>query len=83
MERQKMVAEHMNLLNEWRDLAVREGQRDHVAEDGKTYDMSLTRTCLDCHQSKKKFCDQCHDYLGVKPYCWNCHVNPEDLEEIK
>ena len=77
----EMAAEHMALLNTWRDDAVRRGIRIYTAEDGTKYTMSLTNTCLDCHQSKKNFCDQCHDYMGVQPYCWNCHVIPEDLEE--
>lgn len=75
----EMRANHMDLLNEWRDLAVREGVRQYEVE-GRAYPMSLTNTCLNCHQSKKNFCDKCHDYMGVTPYCWTCHVIPEDLE---
>ena len=75
----EMRANHMDLLNEWRDLAVREGVRTHTTEDGRKFTMSLTNTCLDCHKSKAGFCDKCHDYLGVTPYCWECHVVPEDL----
>jgi len=65
---------HMDLLNRWRDEVVREGKRIYVAEDGTRYEMSLTRTCLGCHTSKEKFCDRCHNYMGVEPYCWDCHV---------
>ncbi len=80
MEKQEMIPGHMGLLNEWRDLVVREGKRTHTAEDGTEYKMSLTNTCLDCHQDKSEFCDKCHDYLGVKPYCWDCHVDPKEIE---
>lgn len=82
MEAEEMIPEHMGLLNDWRDEVVREGLRDHVRkyEDGteETFDKSLTRTCLGCHEEKSQFCDQCHDYTGVKPYCWDCHVDPKE-----
>jgi hypothetical protein len=26
--------------------------------------------------SKKQFCEECHTYASVKPYCWECHVVP-------
>jgi hypothetical protein len=29
-----------------------------------------------CHTSKKEFCDRCHDYTSVTPYCWDCHLAP-------
>ncbi|MFC2035550.1 sulfate reduction electron transfer complex DsrMKJOP subunit DsrJ [Chloroflexota bacterium] len=74
---ESMRANHMDLLVDWREIVVREGTRIWVASDGKEYNMSLTSTCLDCHSNKAEFCDQCHDYVGVEPYCWNCHVVPE------
>ena len=73
-----MKSNHMDLLNQWRDEVVREGTRDYVSgSNGKTYDMSLSRTCLDCHSNKAEFCDACHTYLAVSPYCWDCHVEPK------
>ncbi len=72
-----MKAWHMDLLNDWRDAAVRDGKRMYVAEDGKKYVMSLSLTCLKCHTNKAKFCDECHNYVGVVPYCWDCHVDPK------
>ena len=72
-----MRANHMDLLVEWRETVVREGIRTWVASDGKEYNMSLTGTCLDCHSNKEYFCDQCHNYAGIQPSCWNCHVVPE------
>jgi len=71
---------HMDLLNDWRDKVVRQGERYVVGRDGKKYEMSLTLTCLKCHSHKKKFCDACHNYLGVNPYCWECHVVPEEVK---
>lgn len=69
-----MRANHMDMLNTWRDEVVREGKRIYTATDGKTYVKSLTDTCLGCHSDSTKFCDQCHNYAGVNPYCWDCHV---------
>ena len=69
-----MLSDHMNMLDEWRDLVVRENQRTYVATDGTEYEMSLTETCLDCHSQKEEFCDKCHEYADVSPYCWDCHV---------
>jgi hypothetical protein len=74
-----MKANHMDLLNEWRDLVVRDGKRIYDSFDGKEYIMSLSNTCMDCHSNKSEFCDSCHDYSGVIPYCWDCHVEPEEL----
>lgn len=71
-----MKAHHMRLLKAWRDGVVREGRRTYTASDGKMFEMNLTGTCLKCHSNKDQFCDRCHDYLGVKPNCWMCHIDP-------
>jgi hypothetical protein len=42
--------------------------------------MSLSDTCLDCHSKKDQFCDACHTYSAVDPYCWTCHVVPEEAQ---
>jgi hypothetical protein len=33
---------------------------------------------MECHSNKTKFCDQCHNYMGVAPYCWDCHIAPKE-----
>lgn len=71
-----MRASHMDLLVAWRDDAVRRQDRTHVSPDGRTFTKSLTGTCLRCHANKAEFCDRCHSYAGVTPYCWDCHVEP-------
>lgn len=76
-----MRAEHMQLLNDWRDSALRDGRRTYVSSNGKSFDISLQNTCLHCHSNKKKFCDECHNYMAVKPYCWDCHVAPKEEEK--
>ena len=75
-----MTANHMDLLDEWRDKVVREGERFEPGPDGQPIERSLTNTCLSCHENKDKFCDQCHDYLGVEPYCWDCHIVPKEVK---
>jgi hypothetical protein len=72
-----MRTDHMTLLMDWRDEVVRENDRIFTAQGGQRYYKSLSGTCLSCHDDKQAFCDKCHDYLGVKPYCWDCHVVPE------
>jgi hypothetical protein len=77
-----MRALHMDLLDDWRDQVVREGQRVYISSSGKRHNMSLTGNCLGCHTSKADFCDQCHNYVGISPYCWDCHIDttPQNRE---
>lgn len=125
MPKIEMKTGHMQLLDDWRNAVVRDGQRyyipgetpeyvrpemiaiegarkavantiveipgvgplrDRVDKDdqrlntgaGQQFEMSLQNTCMDCHSNKKEFCDQCHDYANVSPFCWDCHVAPEE-----
>lgn len=76
-EKDFMTAHHMDLLDEWRDEVVREGKKTYTSKAyGATYEMSLTRTCMSCHTDRDTFCNRCHDYTDVHPYCWDCHVEP-------
>jgi len=72
-----MRGNHMQMLNQWRDFVVRDAERVYLSSDGRQFEMSLTKTCLDCHADKTKFCDRCHDSGSVRPYCWDCHIQPE------
>ena len=73
-----MRESHFTMLDEWRNTSVRDGERYYTASDGKKYYKSLQVTCMDCHSNKTKFCDQCHNYMSVAPYCWDCHIVPEE-----
>lgn len=73
-----MRKEHMKMLNEWRDSALREGKRVYISNTGKEHEISLQGTCMKCHSNKKNFCDECHTYAAVKPYCWDCHFVKEE-----
>ena len=72
--------EHMKLLNEWRDWVVRDADGVYTNAEGRKYTMSLQNTCMKCHSNKTKFCDECHNYVDVKPYCWDCHIAPKEKE---
>lgn len=76
MPKEYMRQKHMELLITWRDEVVRQNVRTFKAFDGRVYNMSLTNTCMKCHDNKKEFCDRCHNYAGVTPYCWDCHIDP-------
>lgn len=81
MSKELMTAEHMQLLDLWRHNVVRNAKREFVNAEGKTFNMSLSNTCLDCHSNKTEFCDRCHNYASVRPYCWECHIeNPKGEE---
>ena len=96
---------HMQLLDEWRHMVVREGlrftdlesgdlptriisgargiltgetARFYEDETGRIYYKSLQMTCMDCHYNKTRFCDRCHDFVGVTPNCWDCHIEPKE-----
>jgi hypothetical protein len=80
-ETEFMTGNHMQLLDVWRDTVVREGNRVYENPEGERYTMSLTNTCLDCHSNKTEFCDRCHNYASVTPYCWDCHIdNPKEIQ---
>ena len=71
-----MRAWHMDMLNTWRNDAVRYADRSYTNAKGQKFEKSLTNTCMDCHDEEEKFCGECHSYAGVEPYCWNCHNLP-------
>lgn len=76
-----MKTEHMQLLNDWRDGVVRNGNRTYKSTTGKFYNASLStgeNSCLGCHGAKAEFCDKCHTYASVSPYCWDCHIDPKE-----
>lgn len=71
-----MTTNHMNLLNDWRNQAVREGVTEYLSTTGESWTISLTGTCFDCHDNRDNFCTRCHDYADVQPTCWECHTTP-------
>lgn len=63
---------HWELLRGIREEVVRDGIRGDISLDG----------CWNCHQSKVRFCDRCHDAATVRPDCFGCHYYP-DLDETE
>jgi len=74
-----MRRHHMDMLKHKRDLTMRQGIR--------TKEDSL-QNCIACHASQKNnsvvgskenFCQSCHNYVGVKLDCFECHASkPKD-----
>lgn len=75
--REWMRTNHMKLLDDWRDRVVRDHEMEYTNQKGQKFDMSLTKTCMQCHTSQEKFCERCHKSVGVKNYCWDCHFTPD------
>ncbi len=78
-----MRTHHMQILDEWRDEVVRDKDRVYVSKAyGTKFDKSLSSagktSCMSCHSNKGEFCDACHTYTAVTPYCWECHIEPEE-----
>ncbi len=83
LDKMDMRANHMSLLDEWRDSVVRDSNRIYTNADGKSFQMSLSTgdtSCIGCHEDKSKFCDKCHNYASVTPYCWECHTDPKEIK---
>ena len=79
-DKEFMISNHMDILDDWRDSVVRDGVTTYESEAfDETFEMSLTDTCLGCHDSRETFCNRCHDYADVDPYCWDCHLEPEEF----
>jgi hypothetical protein len=76
-----MKTSHMKILDEWRyDVVRRDYNRFYTATNGKVYEKSLQNGCMKCHSNKTQFCDQCHNYMEVKPFCWDCHIAPKEAK---
>ena len=62
-----MRAYHMDMLDDWRDEAVRTSDTTYVGLDGKTYEKRLPGPSLgNGHSNKDQFCDRCHEYVGAE-----------------
>jgi hypothetical protein len=57
---------HWELLRQIREDVVRYGIRG---------DAGLIR-CGECHKSRERFCDRCHEATSLRPDCWGCHYYP-------
>jgi cytochrome c len=71
---------HKTLLEDWKESVVRKGGRSYLSTSKKSYTISLNLTCMNCHQDKVEFCDQCHNFVGVTNKCWDCHNFPKEIK---
>ena len=91
-----MIANHMQLLNQWRNEYVRDGKTVFVNAQGKSFAIDLN-TCIQCHETSgtatstagvsnptsnnpDQFCVTCHTYESVEPTCWSCHTLPGEAK---
>lgn len=63
---EEMRLYHWEYLHRIREDVVRYGNR---TDDG-------IDTCKNCHRSRTRFCDRCHDAVSLKPDCFGCHNYP-------
>lgn len=51
------------------------GTREEVVRYGMRGETSLNK-CRDCHTSRERFCNKCHDAVSLTPDCFGCHYYP-------
>ena len=65
-----MRLHHWELLTHVRDEVMRDGQRGIIGVIG------LNR-CRECHTSRERFCNRCHNEVDLNIDCFGCHYYPE------
>jgi len=69
---------HWEILKDIREEIVRYGDRKENEIDlggGKRVVKGLS-SCKECHLSRERFCDQCHNAVSLFPDCFDCHNYP-------
>ncbi|TET37593.1 MAG: hypothetical protein E3J72_05490 [Planctomycetota bacterium] len=61
-----MRLNHMDLLKSIRDEVIHEGKKAEVK----------LKDCRECHMSRERFCDKCHNVVNLQPNCFGCHYYP-------
>ena len=51
------------------------GVREEVVRYGIRGDIGLSK-CSECHTSRERFCDKCHEATSLTPDCFGCHYYP-------
>ncbi|KUO69748.1 MAG: menaquinol oxidoreductase [Desulfosporosinus sp. BRH_c37] len=74
-----MRANHMQILSQWREEVVRNGQSVYVNSQGKSFEISLQNTCLKCHTTEAekaaKTGGTSNSAVNASPqFCASCHV---------
>jgi len=61
-----MRLHHWELLRGIREEIVRYGMRGEIG----------LKKCGECHTSRERFCDRCHNTVSMTPDCFGCHYYP-------
>ena len=61
-----MRYQHWELLRQVREDVVRYGRRG---------ELGLAK-CQECHTSRERFCNRCHEATSLYPDCFDCHHYP-------
>jgi hypothetical protein len=69
-ETEFMRFHHWELLREIREEVVRHGIRGEIKLD----------SCRECHPSREKFCNRCHNAVNLTLDCFGCHYYPEQAQ---
>lgn len=51
------------------------GVREQVVRYGIRSEIDLNK-CRECHTSRERFCNRCHDSVSLTPDCFDCHYYP-------
>jgi len=51
------------------------GIREEVVRYGKRGEIGLNK-CKECHTSRERFCNRCHNAVSMYPDCYGCHHYP-------
>ena len=51
------------------------GVREEVVRYGIRGEINLNK-CRECHTSRERFCNKCHNATSLTPDCFNCHYYP-------
>lgn len=65
-ETEYMRYHHWELLRGIREEVVRYGKRGDIVLDN----------CRNCHTSRERFCNECHNAVSLTPDCFECHYYP-------
>lgn len=65
-ETEYMRYHHWELLRTVREEVVRHGKRGEIG----------LNKCRECHTSRERFCNQCHNATSLYPDCFGCHYYP-------
>ena len=66
MDTEYMRYHHWELLTKIREDVVRDGIRGEIG----------LYKCQECHTSRERFCNQCHNAVNLYPECFGCHYYP-------